>query len=311
MAANGVSFAVEAGHTLAIVGESGSGKSSTLRALCGLLTPPGRVVGGTVVIDGRARSWSSDVHDLRGRFSAMIFQDPSATLSPVRSVGSQLIEVLRVIRRLPRAAARAEAVELLDRVGIPDPSRRLRAYPHELSGGMRQRIMIALALATQPRLLLADEPTTALDLTTQEQILALLKQLQAETGMAMIFVTHDLAVARDVSDEVIVLYAGYVVERGPAAVITSSPRHPYTRGLVAAIPNLYANAASVAIPGQPPNLTSLPAGCPFAERCPEVRPECARVDMEAEAETSCACPFAPGSGVSGGSVARSPEAATT
>jgi oligopeptide/dipeptide ABC transporter ATP-binding protein len=264
-----------------------------------------------VVIDGRARSWSSDVHDLRGRFSAMIFQDPSATLSPVRSVGSQLIEVLRVIRRLPRAAARAEAVELLDRVGIPDPSRRLRAYPHELSGGMRQRIMIALALATQPRLLLADEPTTALDLTTQEQILALLKQLQAETGMAMIFVTHDLAVARDVSDEVIVLYAGYVVERGPAAVITSSPRHPYTRGLVAAIPNLYANAASVAIPGQPPNLTSLPAGCPFAERCPEVRPECARVDMEAEAETSCACPFAPGSGVSGGSVARSPEAATT
>jgi oligopeptide/dipeptide ABC transporter ATP-binding protein len=261
-----------------------------LRALCGLVPPPGRVVGGSLAIDGKVRAWD-DLEDLRGSFAAMIFQDPGATLNPVRSVGDQLVEVLRVVRRLRRQAARVEALELLERVELPNPSRCMGAYAHQLSGGMRQRVMIALAIATQPRLLLADEPTTALDVTTQEQVLTLLKGLQRDTGMAMIFVTHDLGVVRDIADEIIVMYAGYVVERGAVGVVTGNPRHPYTRGLMAAVPDLYGGRNVTAIPGQPPNMAHLPPGCPFLPRCSISRSDCAVIDMKQLTRTPCACPF--------------------
>jgi peptide/nickel transport system ATP-binding protein len=263
----------------------------TLRALCGLIPPPGRVVAGSLTVDGKSRSWTAETPALRGNLTSMIFQDPATSLNPVRSVGSQLVEVLRVIRQLPRRKAITEAVDLLGRVGIPEPDRRMHVHPHELSGGMRQRVMIALALATRPRLLLADEPTTALDVTTQEQILALLKSLQDETGMAMIFVTHDLAVARDVCDDVLVLYAGYVVERGAAEVVIDEPCHPYTRGLVAAVPELDGSIVAVGISGQPPNMAQLPPGCPFSPRCAMAIPECSEVDMARTSRGSCACPY--------------------
>lgn len=291
MATTGVTFEVERGQTMGVVGESGSGKSMTLRALCGLVPSPGRIVNGSIAIEGEDHEWT-DLDALRG-ISAMVFQDPTSSLNPVRTVGSQLIEVLRVIRGMSRQAARAEALELLDHVGIPDPAQRISAYPHQLSGGMRQRVMIALALATAPRVLLADEPTTALDATTQEQILALLQTLQAETGMAMVFVTHDLGVARQVCDEMVVMYASYVLERGPVAEVTSHPRHPYTHGLIGAVPELEARGNVVGIPGQPPNMANLPSGCPFAPRCAYAVPECGGIDMGEESRKRSACPVEP------------------
>lgn len=290
-ATTGVSFEVHPGQTLGIVGESGSGKSITLRALCGLVPPPGRVVGGTIAVEGESRDWH-DVDALRS-VSAMIFQDPTSSLNPVRTVGSQIGEVLRVARGMPRKAANVEALELLEHVGLPDPRRKSKAYPHQLSGGMRQRVMIALALATAPRVLLADEPTTALDVTTQAQILALLKSLQAETGMAMIFVTHDLGVARQVCDEMVVMYSSYILERGEVKDVSYRPRHPYTDGLVAAVPELDVRVRAHGIPGQPPNMTQLPSGCPFGPRCAYSQPECAGIDMVAESQKGCACPFEP------------------
>jgi len=290
--ANGISFAIHAGRTLGIVGESGCGKSVTLRAVCGLVPRPGRVTGGSIVVDGQPMSWTGDIPALRGRLTSMIFQDPSTSLNPVRSVGSQLTEVLKVAQGLRRGAARSEALNLLERVGIPEAGRRMRAYPHELSGGMRQRVSIALALATHSRLLLADEPTTALDVTTQEQILALLRSLQAETGMAMMFVTHDLSVAREMCDDIMVLYAGYVVERGSASAVIEYPRHPYTRALLGAVPELDSSSVVAGIPGQPPNMAYLPPGCPFNPRCPFAQPACSEVEMAEASRTDCACPFA-------------------
>jgi peptide/nickel transport system ATP-binding protein len=293
-AVNNVEFTLAAGQTLGIVGESGCGKSMTMRALLGLIPPPGRITGGTVTVDGKSHGSVEELEKLRGRDIAMIFQDPSTSLNPVHTVGSQVAEVLRVKRGESRGAARAEAIELLGHVGIPDPARRFHAYPHELSGGMRQRVMIACAVACRPRILLADEPTTALDVTTQEQILRLLLRLQDESGMAVVLVTHDLGVIEEICDEVLVMYAGYVVERGSTDAVAHRARHPYTKGLVAAMPRLDGSSDTSVIPGQPPDLGDLPSGCPFAERCPLARPACAEIEMEALTKTACACPFVAG-----------------
>jgi peptide/nickel transport system ATP-binding protein len=292
-AASNVRFSVPRGGTLGIVGESGCGKSVTLRALCGLVPEPGRKVAGSVQVDGVTYSSQAELASLRGEKLSMIFQDPASSLNPVHTVGSQVSEVLRVKLGYSRAAARKEAVELLGHVGIPEPARRMGSYPHEFSGGMRQRAMIAMAIACRPRVLLADEPTTALDVTTQEQILKLLLRLQDESGMAIILVTHDLGVIEEVCDEVVVMYAGYVVERGTVGQLASSPRHPYTRGLIAAMPQIATRSLPAVIVGQPPDLGQLPPGCPFTARCPEARTECAHIDMEAMTLTGCACPFAP------------------
>ncbi|MGA8355219.1 MAG: ABC transporter ATP-binding protein [Solirubrobacteraceae bacterium] len=291
-AANNVCLSVMQGQTLGVVGESGCGKSVTLRALCGLVPEPGRMVAGTVEVEGVQYRSAPELASLRGEKLSMIFQDPASSLNPVHTIGSQVSEVLRVKLGHSRRAAMAEAVELLDRVGIPEPSRRMASYPHELSGGMRQRVMIAMAIACRPRVLLADEPTTALDVTTQEQILRLLLRLQDESGMAIILVTHDLGVIEEVCDEVAVMYAGYVVERGSVQEIAGSPRHPYTRGLIAAMPQIDARTLPAVIAGQPPDLGTLPAGCPFAPRCPRAKEECAMVEMDRETLTTCACPFA-------------------
>ncbi len=250
------------------------------------------MVAGTVCVEGRPHRTAKALETLRGRKLSMIFQDPASSLNPVRSIGSQVSEVLRVSLDRPHAAARSEAIELLDHVGIPHPAQRMSAYPHELSGGMRQRVMIAMAIASRPQVLLADEPTTALDVTTQEQILQLLARLQEESGMAIILVTHDLGVIEEVCDEVVVMYAGYVVERGSVEEITRSPMHPYTQGLIAAMPQLDAAHEPLLMHGQPPDLSTLEPGCPFMPRCPKARSGCAQIDMQTLTTTACACPFA-------------------
>jgi oligopeptide/dipeptide ABC transporter ATP-binding protein len=292
MAANDVSFEVLAGRTLGIVGESGSGKSVTLRALIGLVQYPGQVVGGRVELDGQdllqltPRQWRKR----RGNDIAMVFQDPMCSLDPLFTVGDQLTEVLRVKRGLSRRTARSEAEEYLDRVGIRSPAQRLRAYPHELSGGMRQRVMIALAIAARPKLFLADEPTTALDVTVQKQILSLMADLSEELHMGTVLVSHDLGVVSEVCDDVVVMYAGHVVERGPVASVLQSPRHPYTEALANAVAQLAGPAGSnggrrLDVPsGQPPLLTNLPPGCPFSPRCAFRRPECSEIDMHLDRE---------------------------
>ena len=291
-AATNVCFSVMRGQTLGVVGESGCGKSITLRALCGLVPPPGRMMDGSVELEGSVYRSARELACLRGEKLSMIFQDPASSLNPVLTVGSQVSEVLRVKLGHSRKAAKAEAIELLGHVGIPEPARRMGSYPHELSGGMRQRVMIAMAIACRPRVLLADEPTTALDVTTQEQILRLLLRLQDESGMSIILVTHDLGVVEEVCDEVAVMYAGYVVERGSVEEIARAARHPYTRGLIGAMPQIDAKAMPEVIAGQPPDLGHLPAGCPFAPRCPQAKDECVAVDMQIETLSRCACPFA-------------------
>jgi peptide/nickel transport system ATP-binding protein len=290
-AASNVHFSVRQGGTLGVVGESGCGKSVTLRALCGLIPAPGRMTAGVVELEGARYSTAEELAQLRGEKVSMIFQDPASSLNPVHTIGRQVSEVLRVKLGHSSRAARAEAIELLGHVGIPEPARRMSSYPHELSGGMRQRVMIAMAIACRPKVLLADEPTTALDVTTQEQILQLLLRLQDESGMAIILVTHDLGVIEEVCDEVVVMYAGYVVERGSVEQLTHSPEHPYTRGLLAAMPQIDGSSLPAVIVGQPPDLAMLPPGCPFAPRCPMARPECAAVEMESMTLTDCACPF--------------------
>jgi oligopeptide/dipeptide ABC transporter ATP-binding protein len=283
-AVNDVSFTLHAGRTLGLVGESGSGKSVTLRTLIDMAPEPAQVMGGRVRLDGEdvlglpARR----LEHLRGSRISMIFQDPSSSLDPVLSVGRQLTEVLRVKRGVGRKEAKEAAVALLDRVGIPAPDRRARDFPHQLSGGMRQRVMIALAMATSPDVLLADEPTTALDVTVQDQILALLADLQAETGMAMILVSHDLALIGQHCHDVAVMYAGRIVELGDVDGVLDNPRHPYTAGLLAAMPDLHGHRGEplVTIGGQPPDLGDLPPGCSFAPRCPHAVAGCARASMK-------------------------------
>jgi len=274
---DGVSLELAAGETLCVVGESGCGKSMTALATMGLLPEAGRITGGQLMFRGqdltaaRPRYWRR----LRGEAMAMIFQEPMTSLNPVFTVGRQIAEGLRLHRRLSRREAHARAAELLDQVGIPDPGERLRAYPDELSGGQRQRVMIALALACDPDLLIADEPTTALDVTIQAHILELLADLQRQRGMGLLFITHDFGVAEEIADRIAVMYAGQVVEYGPADRVMAEPRHPYTAGLMQAIPGREAAGERLpALGGRVPDLGEWPDHCRFADRCPIARQRC-------------------------------------
>ena len=281
-AIDGVSFSVPEGTTLGVVGESGCGKSVTALSILRLLpSPPGRVLGGEVRFDGRDLLTLAEraMRDIRGNEISMIFQEPMTSLNPVYTVGRQIAEVLRLHRGLGRKEARARAIEALSLVGIPAPEQRIDAYPHTLSGGMRQRVMIAMALACEPRLLIADEPTTALDVTIQAQILDLLRSLQRELGMSVMFITHDLGVVAELASEVVVMYAGKVVERASTTQLFAAPRHPYTRGLLRSLPGAVAGGAHrrrlATIPGMVPKLTELPSGCRFRDRCDVAIPRCA------------------------------------
>ncbi len=269
-AVTGVDLTVHRGEVLGLVGESGCGKSVTSLSVLGLINPPGRVEAGAVRFHGQDLRTLPDrqLRALRGDRITMIFQQPTSSLNPVMDVGSQLGEVLEIHRNVKRRAARGRALELLRMVGIPDPERRLKAYPHEMSGGMAQRVMIAMALACEPELLIADEPTTALDVTIQAQILDLMRRLQEETGTAIILITHDLGVVAEMCDRVAVMYAGEIVEQTDVRTLFDRPRHPYTQGLIASIPMLGRPRDELAvIPGNVPNLIDLPPGCRFAERC--------------------------------------------
>jgi len=267
-----VSFSVGRGKTLCIVGESGCGKSVTSLALMGLLpSPPARIVSGTADFGGRDLFAMSEREraDLRGNEMAMIFQEPMTSLNPAFTVGHQIAEGVMRHRHVTRTEARAEALAMLEWVRIPAAARRLDAYPHQMSGGMRQRVMIAMALANRPRLLIADEPTTALDVTIQAQILSLVRRIQAETGTAMILITHDLGVVAEVADDVAVMYAGRIVEKGPVDAIFGNPQHPYTIGLFGSVPSLGRRQGRLAtIKGAVPPLELMPKGCRFAPRCP-------------------------------------------
>jgi peptide/nickel transport system ATP-binding protein len=285
-AVDGVSLQVEAGQTLGVVGESGCGKSVTASSVLRLVpTPPGRLLGGEIRFDGRdiLKLPREELSQLRGREIAMIFQDPMTSLNPVFTIERQLGEVLTMRFGLDRAAARLRAAEALRSVGIADPDRRLDAYPHELSGGMKQRVMIAMALLCEPRLLIADEPTTAVDVTVQAQILHLMRELQRKTGAALLFITHDMGVIAEMCDAVVVMYAGRVVERRPVVDLFEAPRHPYTRGLLSSIPRRGTahKALLPTIEGTVPSLLNPPAGCRFAARCRH----CA--SLEAESQRRC------------------------
>jgi len=280
-AVDGVSFDVEPGQTVGLVGESGCGKSVTSLAIMRLLAKRGNKVSGSVRFEGTdlLRLSDKDMRDRRGRDLGMVFQDPLSSLNPVIPIGLQITEVLERHRGMSRKAASIEAVDLLDKVGIPDPSRRLTEYPHQLSGGMRQRALIAIALACRPRLLIADEPTTALDVTIQAQILALLRELVQDTGTALIMITHDLGVVAGLCDEVNVLYGGKIVERAQRHQLFAEPRHPYTHGLLASIPRLDAGRGEKLIPIRGSVADNIPwdGGCAFAPRCPNALPVCREV----------------------------------
>jgi peptide/nickel transport system ATP-binding protein len=270
-AVDGVSFTVDAGQTIGLVGESGCGKSVTSLAIMGLLPSTGVRVAGSVSFDGRQllTMTTDQMRDIRGRDITMVFQDPMTSLNPVITIGLQVTEVLSRHRGMNKADARAEAASLLRRVGIPDPDRRLKDYPHQLSGGMRQRALIAMALACQPRVMIADEPTTALDVTIQAQILDLLKQLTEETGAALIMITHDLGVVAGLCDTVNVMYSGRIVESAPRRELFADPRHPYTHGLLASIPRLDHPRGTplTPIPGSPRDVLPWAQGCAFSPRC--------------------------------------------
>jgi peptide/nickel transport system ATP-binding protein len=272
-AVNKVSFSVAAGEILGLVGESGSGKTLTMLAAVGLITDPNAVMTGSIRYKGRELLGlpPGALRQVRGREIAMIFQDPMTAMTPVHSVGWQIMEQLRAHRPLSRAAARKRAVELLDLMGIPDPHRHFSRYPHQLSGGMRQRAMIAMALSCAPSLLIADEPTTALDVTVQAQILSLLDQLRQDFGSSIILITHDMGVVAELADRVMVMYAGRLVETAPTQDMFAAPGHPYTRGLLAAIPPMEGEKPRrlMAIPGTPPSPACMPPGCAFEPRCAE------------------------------------------
>jgi len=276
-AVNGISYSLGAGESLGIVGESGSGKSVAALSVMGLVPPPGRVESGQVLLNGRdllsltAGEWQG----IRGREVAMVFQDPMTSLNPVLTVGHQITEALTWHMGLSDSAARDRAVELLEMVGIPSPGRRVDEHPHQFSGGQRQRILIAMALACEPRVLIADEPTTALDVTIQAQIVELVKELQVRLGMALVWITHDLALVAGMVDRVAVMYAGSIVEEAPARDLYTTPRHPYTMGLLRSMPTLEGQGERlVAIDGTPPDLRRLPPGCTFAPRCRHATPSC-------------------------------------
>jgi oligopeptide transport system ATP-binding protein len=286
-AVNGVSFALDQGETLGLVGESGCGKSMTALSLMRLIpSPQGRIVGGHARFDGRdllALS-ENEIRQVRGNSIAMVFQDPMTSLNPVLPIGKQIGEALGVHLGMGRTAARKRTVELLEQVGMPSAKLRIDDYPFQFSGGMRQRVMIAMALSCEPRLLIADEPTTALDVTVQAQILELLKRLQSELGMAMILITHDLGVMAGVADRVCVMYAGAIVETSGVDEVFRTPRHPYTLGLLRSIPNVVRGQRQRLVPidGQPPDLADLPPGCPFQPRCQFRVEKCAGENPEIE-----------------------------
>jgi oligopeptide/dipeptide ABC transporter ATP-binding protein len=273
-AVDGVSFELERGQTLGIVGESGCGKSVTASSIMGIVQPPGKVVGGSVMFDGRELIGrkESDLEDIRGREISMIFQDPMTSLNPTLKIGTQITEVLERHLKMKRAEARKRAVELLQEVKIPNAKARLDDYPHRYSGGMRQRVMIAIALACNPKLLIADEPTTALDVTVQAGVLDLLYELRGSHQMAMIIITHDMGVVAETADDIIVMYAGQFVEQATALDLFDSPEHPYTEALLAALPQIEGEGIRqgrlTSIPGRPPDLLAPPEACRFAPRCP-------------------------------------------
>ncbi len=280
-AVNSVSFSLEPGELLGVVGESGSGKSVTMMSLIGLLpSPPAEVRDGQVLFEGKDLLKCSQEHlrSVRGARIGFVFQDPMTSLNPVFSVGFQIMEPLRRHMGLSKSAAAKRAVELLDLVGIPDARRRLGDFPHQFSGGMRQRVMIAIALACDPKILIADEPTTALDVTIQAQILELVKDLRQKLGMAIVWITHDLGVIAGIADRVMVMYGGQVVEQAPVKEIFANPQHPYTRALLQTIPHVRGERAArlKVIEGQPPILHAHPASCPFAARCGQAFDRCLR-----------------------------------
>ncbi|WP_330307112.1 MULTISPECIES: ABC transporter ATP-binding protein [unclassified Streptomyces] len=277
-AVNGVNYSVDEGETLAVLGESGSGKSVTAQAVMGILDmPPGRITGGEILFQGKdlLKLKEDERRKVRGAEMAMIFQDALSSLNPVLSVGDQLGEMFTVHRGMSRKAARAKAIELMERVRIPAAADRVRDYPHQFSGGMRQRIMIAMALALEPALIIADEPTTALDVTVQAQVMDLLAELQRELHMGLILITHDLGVVADVADHIAVMYAGRIIESAPVHDIYKAPAHPYTKGLLESIPRLDQKGKELyAIKGLPPNLMHIPPGCAFNPRCPMAQDIC-------------------------------------
>ena len=269
-AVNGISFNLDKGKVLGIVGESGSGKSVTAYSIMRILVEPGKIVGGEILFNGEdiVKYSKKQMREFRGKRVSIIFQDPMTSLNPTFTIGNQLREAILLHTDRNRAEANARALEMLQLVGVNEPEKRLKQYPHELSGGMRQRVMIAMALACEPDILIADEPTTALDVTIQAQILELMKDLQKKMGMAIIMITHDLGVIADMCDEIIVMYAGRVCERGTVDEIFYNPRHEYTKGLLRSIPTLNGGHDKlIPIAGSPVDLTNLPAGCAFASRC--------------------------------------------
>jgi peptide/nickel transport system ATP-binding protein len=276
-AVDGVGFSVAPGEVLGLVGESGSGKTVTGWSILGLVDPPGRIVAGSIRLDGEELVGGPEqrLRDVRGRKIAMIFQDPMMTLNPVLRIDTQMIEAITAHERVSRPAARARVLAALAAVGIASPRERLRAYPHQLSGGMRQRVAIATALLNRPRVLIADEPTTALDVTIQSQILAEVQALCAQHGTALIWITHDLAVVAGLADRIAVMYAGRIVEEGPVDAMFARPLHPYTRGLIGSVPTRGPRGAPLLqIPGMPPSAAHRPPGCAFAPRCPRADAAC-------------------------------------
>ena len=282
-AVDGVSFEVAPGRILGLVGESGSGKSVTGFSILGLVEPPGEVVAGSITFEGRdiTRLPEREMRALRGDRIAMVFQDPLMTLNPVLTVGTHLVETLRAHRTMSRAEAKQRACEALALVGIAAPAERLDAYPHEFSGGMRQRVAIAIALLHRPALIIADEPTTALDVTIQAQILSEVQKLARSQGTAVIWISHDLAVVSALADDIAVMYAGRIVERGPARAVLANPAHPYTRGLIGSVASQNQRGQRLRqIRGMPPRLLDLQPGCAFRERCDYATAACAEVPLE-------------------------------
>jgi oligopeptide transport system ATP-binding protein len=277
-AVDGVSFRVEAGETLGIVGESGSGKSVSVLSILGLIPSSGRVIGGRAIFKGMdlLKMDKKQIRTVRGSQISMIYQDPMTSLNPLLTIGRQIEEPLEQHLNMTPAQAHKRAAELLSLVGIPEAQARLSHYPHQFSGGMRQRVMIAMALACNPALLIADEPTTALDVTIQAQLMAIMKHLRDELSMAIIWITHDLGLLAGIADRMMVMYAGHVVEQAPADLIYGNPIHPYTQGLLASVPRLDEQQQHKlhSIPGQPPDLARLSRGCPFYPRCPRTQPQC-------------------------------------
>lgn len=303
-AVDGVSYDVERGETLAVVGESGCGKSVTALSILRLVAvPPGEYAGGEIRFEGEDLLQVGDdrMREVRGNDIAMIFQEPMTSLNPVFTVGEQIVEVIQLHQKLAAGPARARAIEMLERVGIPSPERRIDDYAHQMSGGMRQRVMIAMSLACNPKLLIADEPTTALDVTIQAQILELLRRLQEEFGMAVLLITHDLGVVAETAQRVVVMYAGKVVEQAGVQELFAEPRHPYTVGLLGALPHVDGAGDRLhPIEGNVPDARSMPSGCRFHPRCPVALPRCAQDEpaLEGRPEHRVACWVADGEGPS-------------